>query len=91
MKDNKSQVIMIRDLNEEDLEAIEHIKDRFDIKANTKAVTKILEEYLRLYKLCEKQKLKIENLEDDLYQKNDDLQTIKSAFVVIEKIKYNDF
>ena len=91
MEKETNPVIMLRDLKEEDFEAIEHIKNRFDIKANTKAVNKILSEYLRLYALCEKQKEKISNLEDDLYQKNDDLQTIKSAFVVIENIKYSEY
>ncbi len=91
MEKETNPVIMLRDLKEEDFEAIEHIKNRFDIKANTKAVNKILSEYLRLYALCENQKEKISNLEDDLYQKNDDLQTIKSAFVVIENIKYREY
>ena len=91
MEKETNPVIMLRDLKEEDFEAIEHIKNRFDIKANTKAVNKILSEYLRLYALCESQKDKISNLEDDLYQKNDDLQTIKFAFVVIENIKYSEY
>lgn len=91
MAKETNSVIMIRDLKEEDLEAIEHIKKRFDIKANTKAITKILEEYMMLYYLCEDQKQKIEKLEDEVYQKDNDLQVIKRAFNIIGNIESKNY
>ena len=46
---------------------------------------------MRLYFLCEDQKNEISNLEDELYEKKDDLQTIKKAFNIIENIEYKGY